>query len=411
MKITSRVLLLALLLIALSGSNGTLLARAQTNVQLENVTASVEFGEQITFIATLTATIPIQDVSIVISEEGDEVTYVASLTIQPDGRVEFRFDAKQNGLRPFAIVNWQYRFTFQDGSTAQSEAFSVHYADDRFEWQTVEADGLRVSWYHPEANFGQAALDATRAGLEIIGKILPPDLSQPIEILVYTTADDLRATLIRGGEEWVAGHADPALGVVMVVIEPGVEQGILMEQRIPHELMHVMLYRRVGAGYSQIPVWLREGISTLVEIYPNPDYESVLADALAGNRLIPFAELCGSFPAGAGQAFLAYAQSRSFTRYLHDHYGSTGLLNLATTYADGVDCDRGPERAFGVALSKLEADWRSSVLGQNPFLPVLQGIAPYLVLLCLILVIPLIGITGTLRKKGNRNGPEAYVRK
>ncbi|HEY3474558.1 MAG TPA: hypothetical protein VGK56_08100, partial [Anaerolineales bacterium] len=92
-------------------------------------------------------------------------------------------------------------------------------------------------------------------------------------------------------------------------------------------------------------------------------------------------------------------------------YGSTGLLNLATTYADGVDCDRGPERAFGVALSKLEADWRSSVLGQNPFHPVLQGIAPYLVLLCLILIIPLIGITSTLRKKGNRNGPEAYVRK
>jgi len=198
---------------------------------------------------------------------------------------------------------------------------------------------------------------------------------------------------------------------VMVVIEPGVEQGIALEQRVPHELMHVMLYRRVGAGYDNLPAWLREGTATLAELYPNADYDRVRADAVASNNLIPLKDLCVSFPADAGQAFLAYAESRSFTNYLHDTYGSAGLLSLAASYADGVDCERGPERAFGVSLSNLEANWRSSVLGQNTFLSTLQNISPYLVLLCLVLIIPLIGIISTLRKKGSRNEPETYVRK
>ena len=258
---------------------------------------------------------------------------------------------------------------------------------------------LKIHWYQGDADFGQAALEAAQAGLESIGRYLPSKLEQPIEIFIYANTDDLHSELVPGTENWVAGHADPALGVVMVVVGPGPEQGITMEQRIPHELLHVMLYRHTGPGYQNIPAWLREGMATLAEMYPNADYDRTLAEAAASNHLVPLKDLCVSFPADTGQAFLAYAESRSFTSYLHKTYGSTGLLNLAASYADGVDCERGPEHAFGVSFSNLETKWRSSVLGQNSFLSVLQNISPYLVLLCLVLIIPLIGIAGTLRKR------------
>jgi hypothetical protein len=237
------------------------------------------------------------------------------------------------------------------------------------------------------------------------------DLAQPVEFYIYANTNDLRATLKDGANDWIAGHADPSLGVVMVVIEPGGEQNITMEQRIPHELMHVMMSRAVGVGYQNIPLWLREGTATLVEIYPNPDYDRVLADAAARNDLIPLKDLCGSFSTEGGRAFLAYAESRSFTNYLHETYGSSGLLKLASTYADGVDCERGAELALGVSLSTLENRWRTSVLGQNSILPALQNMTPYLVLLCFVLIIPLFGILTAQRKKGIRNEPESSVRK
>jgi hypothetical protein len=279
-----------------------------------------------------------------------------------------------------------------------------YQVDDGFDWQTLESGALKVHWYDRDATFGNAALQAAQTGLESVGRFLAPETGQPVEIFIYASVDDLRGALAPGGEEWVAGHANPALGIVRVVIEPGIEQGIRMEQRIPHELMHVMLYRRVGAGYENLPVWLREGIAVLAEIYPNTDYDRALTDAVQEDRLIPLEELCASFPADAGQAFLAYAESRSFTDYLHETYGSSGLMDLAASYADGLDCARGTERSFGLSLSSLEANWRSSVLGQDTLLPALQTISPYLVLLCLVLIIPLIGIVSTVRRKGSGNG-------
>jgi hypothetical protein len=376
-------------------------AQAQSGIELENVGASYQFGEQITFVATLKSGIAIQSVAIAISDSSQSVQRVEPVAVQPDGRMEFRLDTRQTVLRPFTMVQWKYQFTLSDGSVTQSQPYFVRYADNRFNWQTLEADTLRVNWYQGEVNFGQAALNAAQAGLAAIKQLLAGgNLAQPVEIYIYANTSDLSGTLALSGGGWAAGHADPALGVVMVVVEPGAQQGITMEQRIPHELMHVLMYRSVGPGYRNIPTWLREGMATLAETYPNADYERVLADAATGNRLIPLRDLCVSFPADAGQAFLAYAESRSFTDYLYHTYGSgsTGLWNLMGFYASGVDCEHGPERAFGASLSNLEMKWRSSVLGQNTLVPALGNISPYLVLLCLILIIPFISIVRTLRR-------------
>ena len=260
---------------------------------------------------------------------------------------------------------------------------------------------LKVHWYEGDARFGQAALETAQAGLESMSRLIPSDLQQPIEIFIYANVDDLESALASGKENWVAGHADPEQGIVHVLVEPGSEQGITMEQRIPHELMHVLLYRHVGVGYENIPAWLREGMATLAEMYPNAEYDRVLAEAVSSNNVIPLKDLCSSFPAEAGQAFLGYAEARSFTEFLHKMYGSDGLMDLAMVYAGGADCERGLERAFGVSLSRLESQWRSSVSGRNTILTGLQNIAPYLVLLCLILVIPLVGILNTLRKRNS----------
>lgn len=273
--------------------------------------------------------------------------------------------------------------------------------DDGIKWQTLESGMLKIHWYEGDVDFGQDALETAQAGLDSIARFVHPDLQQPVEIFIYATADALQRELTPGEEVWVAGHADPTLGLVRVLIEPGSQQGIAMEQRIPHELMHVMLYRHVGAGYTNLPTWLREGMASLAEIYPNADHERVLNQAVAGNTLIPLKDLCVSFPADASQAFLAYAESKSFAKYLYETYGSAGLRDIAAAYADGADCERGPERALGVSFSVLEQKWHSSVLNQKNFLPALQNIVPYLVLLCLVLIIPLIGIAGTLRNKRN----------
>jgi hypothetical protein len=283
-------------------------------------------------------------------------------------------------------------------------------AEDQFNWHTLESGMLKVHWYEGDSNFGQAALEAAQAGLASIGQLIPLNLEQRIEIFMYANLDDLQGALISGEEAWVAGHADPELGTVSVLIEPGPQQEIAMGQRIPHELMHVMLYRFVGEGYHNLPAWLREGMATLTETYPNAEYQRVLNDAVTKDALIPLKDLCASFPADTKQAFLAYAEAGSFVGYLREIYGSVGLQSLAAAYADGLGCERATTDVFGASLSSLESNWRSAVFGQTSVSSTLQNISPYLVLLCLVLIVPLVGIAGALRKR-NSHEPGTPVRK
>jgi hypothetical protein len=184
-----------------------------------------------------------------------------------------------------------------------------------------------------------------------------------------------------------------------------------MDQRIPHELMHVMVYRQTGSGYNNLPFWLSEGLATLAEINPSPDYDTVLRAASARNDLIPLADLCASFPAEPDRVFLAYAEARSFTTYLRDTYGAPALLNLAKVYAEGVACENGAQRAFGTSLSQLDSTWRETALGQNTLSLILRNLLPYLVILGLIIFIPIVVGMNTPRQKADKHGPEKYTNK
>jgi hypothetical protein len=386
-------------------------AQGQKAIELENVVAMISFGEQITFVATVKSPLPIQDASIRILDESLGVTHVEPLAMQKDGRTEFQYDTRQNSLRPFGKVSWSYHFTLPDGSTTNSEVYSTHYDDNRFDWQTVESGMLHIHWYGSDADFGRALLSTAQAGLESVKGLIPASLDQPVEFYVYTSLSDLRGTLVSGSQEWIAGHADPSLGVVMVAIEPGPEQENIMQQRIPHELMHVMLYRSLGNAYVNIPTWLNEGTASLAELIANTAYDSALQSAISRKDWIPLNSLCTSFPTDTDRAFLAYAESRSFTDYIYKTYGSSGLFSLATAYANGAACEEGPQAALGVPLASLEQNWLASVAGQKVLPSSLENIAPYLVLLCLMLLVPMIGIAATMLKKGSRNGSKNEFQK
>ena len=379
--------LMVLLVVAVSMLMNAKQVQGQGGIALENVGAAVAFGEQIAFNATIRTSVPIQSAAIVIFDEGHGVTQVQPLTIQADGATQFIFDARQNVLKPFAYVRWHYEFTLADGSVIQSETYSVRYDDTRFSWQKLESNGLRVFWYAGDSTFAQNAMNAALAGTRAINEIFPIDLNQPIDIFIYSSQNDLA---FLGAETWTAGHANAALGVVLVAIEPSLDQSLQMDRRIPHELMHVLLYRHIGAGYNNLPAWLREGLATMVEINPTSEYDRVLLDAHTRGNLIPLLDVCDSFPVQPDSAFLAYAESRSFTAYLRNTFGSSKFLELSRSYADGITCERGIEATYGTSLAQLELRWRESTFGENGWGVALRSMFPYLLLCGLVLGIPLL---------------------
>ena len=366
-------------------------ARAQSGVEVTDVGVFDDFGQHVTFQARIQSSVPIANIALVFNDNFDDIVRRFPVNIGEEGVVTYRYDASQNALRPFVTLTFWFEVTLQNGQNVKSDTYRVQYTDDRFTWQQRVDGMLSIYWYEGDAAFGDALLDVTRRSLNTVNALIPSPLETPLDVYIYASTTDLQSALFQGGESWQGGHANPKLGVVMLAVTPGPGQSIEMETLIPHELAHVMLYRSVGDGYDLLPVWLSEGIASLSELYPNPDYEQALMIASQNSSLMPISELCDAFPLDASRAFLAYAESQSFVRFLRDSYGTPALFSLTSAYGDGLSCDQGVVRALGTSLASLDTRWRESVLGQNVVGVFFRNMLPYLGLFVFMLLIPLIG--------------------
>jgi hypothetical protein len=383
-------------LLALISLGFTSMPQAQSGFNVTNVNISYNFGQQITFLAQLTSSVPIKQAFISFREVTDQNTRVVPLTLNADGSTTYQYDASQHLIPPFATIEFSYQATLTNNQSVTSGPFYFRYDDNRFAWKQLSDGSVTVHWYNGDDVFGQAALDAARAGLQGISQTFPVSLNSPVDVYIYTNYDDLVSSLTLGGRQWEAGHADPSLGIGMLAVAPSDTQSIDLQQLVPHELTHIMLYRFLGDGFNRLPTWLEEGIASMEELYPNPDYASALDAASKNNSLLSFSDLCVSFPADSGRAYLAFAESQSFVRFLRDTYGNTGIVALTQAYADGLDCDLGATRAVGVPLNQLEMRWRETVLGQNVAGVAVQNLLPYLIILGLTLIVPVWGAIGII---------------
>jgi hypothetical protein len=375
--------------------------RAQSAVQVVDVQVTYTFGEHITFSARFDPVSSVQEVSLFFQAEGDTLTHTVPLTLAADGTGEYRHLIQNGVMKPFAHIFFWYRLTLMGGGTFDTAHYYFKYDDNRFPWQTLEAYNLRVHWYAGDAAFGQNALDAAYLGLQTIQNLLPVSLDQPVDIFIYSAAADVQDTLGLGGYTWVAGHASPELNVVLVSVAPGEGQVAELQRQIPHELAHVLLYRMTGPSFANLPSWLNEGIASQAELAASSDYAQILSGASESKALKPIQDLCGLFPADASGAILAYAESASFTGFLHDTYGTSGLQQLVQAYAGGMACDQGTISALGVPLGQLDMQWRQAALGMDLGSTAIENLLPYFVVLALVLIVPAWRMGLALQKKGN----------
>jgi hypothetical protein len=199
---------------------------------------------------------------------------------------------------------------------------------------------------------------------------------------------------------WVAGHADPDLGVIMVSLPPGPEQILEIKRQIPHELVHILLFEKLGSRYSAMPRWLNEGLATVAELFPNPDYQLLLEKAYEREGLIPILDLCSSFPIDAANFQLSYAESYAFTWYLLQTYGNDKIEGLIQAYANGQACDQGIHTVYGESLTNLEAAWRLARFNENLFFNTWIESLPLIIVFGFVFLVPIGLIILKLGKRG-----------
>ena len=368
-------------------------AQGQSEIQIAQPEVSYTFGGMLTIEAEISSEVAIQEVFVLLQPEGETNNVAAQATFTPPNQVTYSLDLSQNPFPVFTDVYYTFQFEIENGETITSEKYSFEYTDDRFPWQSLQTEGFKVFWYEGDTEFGQTILNTAYEGLaRLQNQVIIPD-PEEVTYYVYASTQDLQSTLQMTGQAaaWIAGHANPENGVILVSIPPGPAQSVEIKRQVPHELTHVMLYQKLGENYGKLPNWLHEGLASTTEVFPNPDYPLLLERAYEREMLIPIADLCESFPVDAANFQLAYAESTSFTWYLLGEFGNPGMENLIAAYADGLGCDRGVEVAFDTTLAGLERDWRRINFNESPLRSSVEGILPWVIVL-LTPLLPSVGL-------------------
>ncbi|MBC8504956.1 MAG: hypothetical protein ISR58_03935 [Anaerolineales bacterium] len=368
-------------------------ARGQTEIQIADPEVTYTFGGMLTIETEINSEVSIQRVLVLLQPAGETENVAAVATFTPPNQVTYSLDLSQNPFPVFTDVYYTFQVELENGETITSEKFKFDYDDDRFPWQSLQTEEFEVYWYEGDTEFGQTILNTAYEGLARLQNQVNVPNPDKVTFYVYASTQDLQSTLQMSGQAaaWIAGHANPAAGVVLVSIPPGPAQSIEIKRQVPHELTHVMLYLKLGEDYDKLPNWLHEGLASTTEVFPNPDYPLLLEKAYEREMLIPIANLCQSFPVDAANFQLAYAESTSFTWYLLGEFGNPGMENLIEAYADGVGCDRGVELALESSLAGLERDWRRLNFNESPLRSSTEGIIPW-VIVFVTMLLPTFGL-------------------
>jgi len=373
---------------------------AQTEPTIESQPPEYNFGENILFQATLHSDVPVEEVLLLVQNGPGAEVRIIPTELNQEGSIKADYSIQKNPLRAFSEVDYWFQTTLQNGETYTSPTTSFLYSDNRFDWDMIESAPLRVHWHTGDIAFAQEILNTAQAGVQRAQQILPQVLVPPVvDIYVYLNGEELQETLVASNQKWIAGHADPDLSVILVTLPPGPEQRLEMERQIPHELMHVMMYYTDAHAYANLPVWFNEGLASLVELYPNPDYQALLQNAFQTNSLMPLEILCKVFPTDPHRALLAYAESASFMNFLFEKYDSAGFERLMALYAQGQSCEQAIAAGFSATLTSLENQWQRENFGRYSSQRAVEEMLPWLVLIFFVLAGPLILMINMFRHR------------
>ena len=339
---------------------------AQSDVVFGTPLATGGFGEPVRFSTAFESGSRPLRVELLTSLPGEDTRRVTIAAVERTGPDRWQAAVFQGGhIIPNTTFEYRFRVITDDGSTLGPQA-SHRVDDDRFEWQILEGDQVNVWWHDGGQDFAQRALDIAEEAIDEAAALLGVDDIEPIDFIIYSDSRAFRQAMGPATRENVGGQAHPDIRTLFGLIEPRQIGSDWVEELVVHELSHLVFDEAVRNPYAYPPRWLNEGLAVYVSTgYTSGDQAQVRGAAGSGN-IIPLDGLGGQFPTRPGRFGLAYAESVSAVDFFVETYGEDRLVQLITSFADGIGLDAAFVAATGSAFGVFDDAWLASLGAERP---------------------------------------------
>ncbi len=344
---------------------------AEEGVGSAQGSASVSFPDAITFELSAESDADIVDIRLHYQVERvdfADVTTEVYIEFDPAPSVEegWMWDMrKTGGLPPGAVVRYWWTVEDVDGNVFGTEPISLEFADDRYNWRSLELGQVILYWYEADETFARDLGMGVEGALKRLADETGAEMERPVSIYVYSNSQDLQGALMFP-QEWTGGVAHTRYGVIAIGIGPDeLEWG---RRAVSHELTHMVVHQVTLNPYGDIPVWLDEGLAVNNEGALDQVYSAALQLGIDGGTLMSLQSLASPFSTDPMKALLSYAQSQSVVDFLITEYGREDMLRLLNTFAEGSTYDAALEGVYGFDTDGLDALW-SDWIYDSEYLP------------------------------------------
>ncbi len=258
----------------------------------------------------------------------------------------------------------------------------------------VAEEGLQVVHWPGHRALAERTLRAAQAPLPLPG--LPRD-TVFTDGTIYLAPSPALFDSLTGGRapDWAAGVAFPRLRLIILpVYSSGRTPYRDPVVTLRHELAHLALNAYLP---SPIPRWFDEGYATWVSGSLDESSAWRLRLAFLLGRAPPLDSLALGWPAGAGEAELAYLLSASAVRFLAEQGGEQGFAALLDAWRQEGTLEAAIRRVYGITLGQFESDWRRMVRRRYGWLLMFSQITVF----WLVAGVVLIGLY-VIRRRRNR---------
>jgi hypothetical protein len=321
--------------------------------------ASSKFLQGVTFSQPVSGGGSIAEVDLVLQVEG--VPGLSVLPVANPGATELSITVPTpaGDVLPNTNMAAHFQVIFIDGTVQDGPPVSITYQDDRFQWQTLTGNVIRLHWYQGDANFARQALQMGENGIAKAAEFLGYTETKPIDFFVYADQQSFYDALGPGTRDNVGGQANPEIRTLFALVAP--DELSYAATVVPHELTHVVFDDVTHNPYHFPPHWLNEGIAVYVSQGYDSSDKNRVATAVTYGTLMPLSAIRGQFPTTQVQFYLAYAESVSAVDYFIRTYGQAAMKKLVDMFGTGASDDEAFNAAIGTGVDEFDRQWQQSV--------------------------------------------------